>query len=175
MKFSIIDEIPYPRALVFETHRDKISEIVPYLPNVASVVVEHSEVDGSVVRQINRWTGESHDIPALLRPLIRPEVLTWLDRANWYQDKWMCDWELELAVLPKAITARGYNVFLEEGEETIIQMNGEFTIHPDRMVGASSILARQIAPAVERFIVGLLEPNLRQGNRAVLEYLEDNE
>ena len=175
MKFCVVDEIPFPRRLVFETHRDRLPEIVAYLPNVASAVIERSWVEGGVLHQLNRWTADNREIPTLLRPLVKPEFLTWIDRARWYEDQWMCDWELELAVLPNAITARGYNLFLEEGDETVVQMNGEFCLHPDRVTGVPSFVARQIAPAVERFVVGVLEPNLRQGNRAVAEYLEDQQ
>lgn len=174
MKFSLVDEIPHPRALVFSTHRDKLQELVPYLPNVASVATESRVVDGAVVRLVNLWTGASTDVPAPIRPLVKPEHLTWVDRAAWDQDRWRCDWEITLTALPDAVTARGFNTFLEEGADTIIQMNGEFVIHPDRIPGVPAFVARAAGPALEKFVVGLLQPNLRKSNQAVQQWIEDH-
>jgi hypothetical protein len=175
MDFCIVDNIPHPRPLVFATHRDKVVEMVPYLPNVKSVVIEKNDVDGPVTNQLYRWIGESHDVPRLLRPLIKTEFLSWLDKSIWYQDEWRCEWELELSVLPNAISARGYNIFLEDGDDTIVQMNGQFTIHPERITGVPTFVARRIAPAVEKFIVSLLEPNMRESNKAVFQYIQDQD
>ena len=173
MKFSLVDEIPHPRELVFSTHRDKLLELVQYLPNVSSVVPESRVIEGDIVRLVNIWTGSSTDVPAVIRPLVKPEVLTWVDRATWDKGRWRCDWDIKLSALPDAVTARGFNTFLEEGGETIIQMNGEFVIHPDRVPGVPAFVARAAAPALEKFVVGLLQPNLRKSNQAVQQYIED--
>ena len=174
MKFSLVDEIPYPRERVFRTHRDSLLDLVSYLPNVEGVDITSREVDGDVVRLVNHWTGASSDVPRMLRPIIKPELLTWIDRASWDQGRWRCDWQITLNAIPEAVTARGYNVFLDEDDETVIQMQGEFIIHPDRIRGVPTLVARRAAPALERFVVGLLQPNMRQINEAVLEYIEEN-
>ncbi len=174
MKFSLVDEIPHPRELVFATHRDKLVDLVPYLPNVASVVVKERVVEGEVVRLLNLWTVASSDVPAPIRPLLKPENLTYLDRASWDGSRWRCDWEITLTALPEAVTARGFNTFLDEGGETVIQMNGEFVIHPDRVPGVPTFVAKAAAPALEKFVVGLLQPNLKKSNQAVQQYIEDH-
>ena len=83
MKFSLVDEIPHPRELVFATHRDKLGELVPYLPNISSVESESRLVEGEVVRLVNVWTGSSTDVPSIIRPLVKPDYLCWVDRATW--------------------------------------------------------------------------------------------
>lgn len=174
MKFSLVDEIAHPRDLVYSTHRDKLVELVPYLPNVSSVVIESRLEESGLIKLVNKWTGTSDDIPAPLRPLIKPENLTWIDRASWDQGRWRTDWEITISALPEAVTARGFNTFLEEGGETVIQMNGEFLIHPDKVPGVPAFVARTAAPAIERFVVGLLQPNLRRSNQAVQQYIDDH-
>lgn len=174
MKFTLVDEIPWPRDVVFRTHRDKLPELVPYLANVDAVEVRERMEDGDVVRLLNHWSGSSDDVPALIRPVLKPELLTWVDRAVWDQGRWRCDWNITLNALPDAITAKGYNLFQDEGDETVIQIQGEFTVHPDRIPGVPTLLARKAQSAIERFVVGLLEPNLRLSNRAVEQYLEDH-
>ena len=173
MKFSLVDEIPHPRELVFSTHRDKLLELVQYMPNVSSVVPESRVIEGDITRLVNIWTGSSTDVPAVIRPLVKPEVLTWIDRAVWDMGRWRCDWEITLTALPAAVTARGFNTFLEEGGDTVIQMNGEFIIHPDRVPGVPSFVARAASPAFEKFVVSLLQPNLRKSNQAVQQYIDE--
>ena len=55
MKFNLTDEIPFERDEVFATHRDKLLELVEYLPNVDEVVVDAREEDGDIVKLVNLW------------------------------------------------------------------------------------------------------------------------
>ena len=174
MKFNIVDEIPFERELVFSTHRDKLEELVPYLPNVDKVVIREREEEGDVVRLLNEWSGATSDVPAVIRPLLNPEVLTWLDRAHWDQGRWRCDWEITITALPEAISARGFSQFSDEGGETLVEMQGEFVIHPDKIPGVPTFVAKRAAGPLERFVVSLLQPNLKRSNQAVLQYLEDH-
>lgn len=174
MRFTLTDELPHPRDLVFATHRDKLEELVEYLPNVESVITAKREEDGDVTRLENHWTGSSTDVPAVVRPLIKAEYLTWVDHAEWDASTWRCRWRIELGVLPGAITARGENVFREEGDSTVVDMTGEFIVHPERIPGVPGFVAKSAVPALEKFIVGLVQPNLRKSNAAVVEYLDDH-
>ena len=76
--------------------------------------------------------------------------------------------------MAEAITARGHNTFLDEGPDTVVQMNGEFVVHPERIKGIPAFVARSAAPTLERFVVGLLQPNLRRSNAAVRQYIDDH-
>jgi hypothetical protein len=173
MKFNLTDEIAFPLDEVFHTHRDCLVELVDYLPNVEEVVVESREESDGVVKLVNRWKGASSDVPAPLRPVIKPEMLTWIDRAQWDESRHRCDWQITLTALPEAVTAKGFNLFLDEGDETVIQMSGEFVIHPEKVPGMPTFMAKRLAPTLEKFVVGLLQPNLKRSNKAVEEYLED--
>lgn len=174
MKFSLTDEIPFPRDIVFATHRDKLLELVPYLPNVKSVVVRSRAVEDGVIKLVNVWTGTTDDVPTVIRSLIKPDMLTWVDTATWDEGRWRTDWDIDITALAGAVTARGYNTFREEDGETVLHMQGEFTIHPEKVPGVPGFVARAAAPTLERFVVGLLEPNLRKTNQAVRRYIEDH-
>ena len=174
MRIHVIDELPYERELVFSTHRDRLRELVPYLRGVDRIDVSERQIDGSVVRFENVWYGTSNDVPAVIRPILKPELLRWIDRAAWDQDAWRCDWEIELTALPDAVTARGTSRFRDEGAETVVEITGEFSINPDRIPGVPAFAARRAQPTIERFVVGLLEPNLTEANRAVEQYIEDH-
>lgn len=174
MRFTITDELPHPLDLVFQTHRDKLEELVEYLPNVESAKIVKRDVNGSVVKLENHWVGASTDVPAMLRPWIKAEYLSWVDFAEWDEANHTCRWRLELGVLPGAITARGETRFREEDDETIANMSGEFIVHPERLPGVPTFVAKRAAPTLEKFIVNLIQPNLRKSNAAVVEYIDDN-
>lgn len=174
MRFNLVDELPHSRALVFSTHRDKLLELVQYLPNIKGVETTSRVVDGSVVRLENVWKGSSEDVPSVIRPLVKAEYLSWIDRAKWDESDWSCEWQIELSLLKDAVTARGRNTFTEEDGVTIINMSGEFLIHPEKIPGVPTFVARSAAPTLEKFVIGLLQPNLRKSNEAVVSYIDDN-
>ncbi len=173
MKFNVTDEIPFERELVFSTHRDKLEDLLPYLPNVDSIEVQERVEEGDVVRLTNLWSGASSDVPAVVRSVLRPEHLTWTDRATWDHEKWQAQWNITINALPEAVSARGTTTFIDESGETLVRIEGEFLIHPERIPGVPAFVAKRAVPPLERFVVSLLQPNLRRSNQAVQQYLED--
>lgn len=174
MKFNITDEIPFEREIVFETHRDKLEELVDYLSNVDAIVTRERVEEGDVVRLVNEWTGSSSDVPAVMKSLVKPEHLSWTDRAVWDKSKWRADWQITINALPEAVSAKGSTEFFDEGDETLVRISGEFVIHPDRIPAVPGFVARAAAAPIERFVVSLLQPNMKRSNHAVEQYLEDN-
>jgi len=175
MKFTVNDEIDFPLDLVFPTYRDKLHEMLDYMDNVDMIEVKSREEDGDVVKLLNQWHGSADDIPKPLRPVVNADKLSWLDKATWDTHKHRVDWEITLLALPEAVTAKGFTLYKEDGDVTIISISGEFLIHPDKVPGVPTFVAKRLAPTLEKFVVGLLQPNLKKSNQAVQEYLEDNE
>ena len=174
MDFVIRDTLPFPRAEVFGVHRDRLPEVADFLPNVESIEVTQREEEGAVVRLVNLWKAAETEVPTVARPFIKPEMLRWIDRAVWNQDRWRCQWEIELGFLPEAITARGYNDFVEQNGQTTITINGEITIRAEKIPGVPRLLAGKLSSAIEAFVVKMIEPNLRQTNAAVRRLMEQD-
>jgi hypothetical protein len=173
MKFTIDDEIAFPIDEVFPAYRDKLHEMLDYMDNVERIEVKSREVDGDVVNLLNHWYGVSSDIPSALRPVLKPDMLSWLDKAKWDEGKHRVDWDITLPALPDAIVARGFTLYKEDGDVTVVQISGEFLIHPDKIPGVPTFVAKRLAPTLEKFVIGLLQPNLKKSNKAVEEYLQD--
>lgn len=174
MKFTIVDEIPFSIEQVFEAHRDKLPDMVDRMPNVEKIIVESREEDGDIVNLVNIWHAAETDIPAVARAFVSKEMLRWTDRATWDADEHTAQWNIELGFLPGAIICRGENTFEEVGGVTRITMEGELIIHADKIPGVPRLLAGKVGPAVEKFVIGLVEPNLRETNKVVAAYLEAN-
>lgn len=175
MKFTVIDEIPFPAEEVFKTHRDKLPEMVEQMPNVEKIVVESREEDDEKVHLVNIWHAAETEVPAVARPFIKRELLSWVDRATWDEDELTVEWNIELGFLPEAITCRGFNEFEEFDGVTRVTMEGELIVDANKIPGIPRMLAKKVGQVVEKFVVGLIEPNLRETNKLVERYMENDQ
>ena len=176
MKFTIKDTMPYPLETVFRTQRDRLAELGEYLDGIDAIIVEdHEEVSESVVKFVNLWKAASTDIPKVARAFIKPEMLQWHDYATWDESDWSCKWEMKLGFLPDAIEARGHNTWKSLGDRTLVTINGEIVIHGNKIPGVPRLLAGKVSDAVEKFVVKMIEPNLKKTNEGVTAYIRDHQ
>jgi hypothetical protein len=173
MKFTIKDTIPFPRELVFSTQRDRLPELASYLNDIRSITVNERNDEGAVVRFVNEWQAGGTDIPAIARSFIKPEMLRWLDHAVWNSDDWSCNWRIELGFLPDAIEAKGLNHWKDRGNETLVVIDGEINVNARKIPGVPGLMAGTIGPAIEKFVVGLIEPNLKKTCQGVSRFLQE--
>ena len=164
MELKADAQIPFNRPLVYETYRDRLPELVPYLPDIASIVVESREdgVDGvpGKSRFVNRWKAKGEDVPKVAQAVIKPEMLAWLDHALWDQDAWKCDWRIETQMFTENIRCRGSSVYEERDGGTMLRIRGDLDVSLSGIPGVPRFLASRVAPHVEKYIVQLLTPNL---------------
>lgn len=160
MKLEADARIAFPRELVFSTYRDRLPELVPHLPNIRSIKVVSRDDDGAKSKLLNDWDGEG-EIPKVAQSILKPEMLGWLDHAEWDQDAWTCDWRTETRMFTKNVTCHGHNTYVEDGPEaTILQIRGVLEMDLKGIPGVPRFLASKVAPHVEKFVISLLKPNL---------------
>ena len=86
----------------------------------------------------------------------------------------MCEWTQETAFFTDRVSCSGTNRYVEvDPHTTRIEIRGAFELRLQGLPGLPSILARRATPAVERFIVGLITPNLEKTAVAVERFLDD--
>ena len=173
MQFSIKDAIPFSRELVFQAQRDHLPDLAPYLHDIESIVVEERSTDGDVTKLVNTWTAKGGDIPTAAKGFIKPEMLKWTDYASWDQSQWRCSWNIVLGFLPGAIECTGSTSFAESGGRTTVTIAGDITIHGDKIPGIPRFMAGKLSGVVEKFVIGMIKPNLTKTNEGVTAYLRD--
>ena len=173
-KIDIKDEVAYNREKVFETFRDQLTDLVPHLPDVESVIVkERKEVDENTMEIVNLWSAEAEEIPRLARPFIKPEMLNWTDYATWREDKWTCEWRMEVGFLSEAVTCQGKTEYIARGEDkTEVVIKGELNVDARQISGVPRLGAGKIGDVIESFVVRLITPNLTNINRGLERYLD---
>jgi hypothetical protein len=173
VKFRFDQIINHPRQLVFETYRDRLPELVPYLPNCDRIeVVERSEPAPDVVKLKNLWYGNVK-IPKAARPFVKDELMSWFDHATWSSRQYAVDWVFELRVFTEAATCSGRNTFEDiDGERTRYLLTGELLIDLGKMPFIPRIF-RPLAPRVEKWLIDGVQPNLESIGAAVGKFLDD--
>jgi hypothetical protein len=174
MEFNVETTIAYPRQLVFETLRDHIVDLVPYLPDVDKIkVVERKQVSDTEVFLLNHWFGKTN-IPAMVKSILKPEMLQWKDHANWYADQFYCSWRLESLFADNLFACSGTNTFAEHGEaETRMNIKGRLDVYAERAVPSlMKGLAKKLGPQIEKIVVRTITPNFTTVAQGIQKYLD---
>lgn len=172
----IVDHaVDFPRALVFETMRDKMPDLAPLLPNVDSIDVrERREPSPGVIELVNLWKAAKTEIPTVARPFVDQSKLNWIDRARWTQADWGCAWNLEVGFMPERVKCSGSTRYEEMGpNRTMIRMRGKLELELKGLL--PGLIARSATPSVEAFIIKLVQPNFEKTIDALAQYLANQQ
>jgi hypothetical protein len=165
--------IPFPRDIVFAAYRDELIDLLPYLPNVRSIEIKSRKEEGNVIEFVNEWRGGG-DIPAAIRAVLSESVLAWTDYATWRSDAMCCDWRTETHAFTDAVTCKGTNRFVVEGDgKTLLEIRGSLEIDAKKIRGVPSMFAGTIGRKVEEFLVSKIQSNLVETAKGLVRYLEE--
>ena len=170
-KIDIEDQIRFDRELVYQTFRDHLAELLPYLPAVKDIIVESYDRDGDRVAIVNLWKAQDDDIPTVAEKFITPEMMQWTDRALWRDADFECDWDMEVGFLAEAISCSGTTSYLSSGDRTSVRIRGELHVDAKKIPGVPRLLAGKIGNIVEAFVVKMITPNLKEVNRGMETFL----
>ena len=175
MEISHDSLLLHPRELVFRTYRDRLPDMVPLIPNVASIQVTGRVEEGPRVHLVNDWKAKGR-VPKAAQGLIRPEMLTWTDRATWDEEDWSCAWVFETHFLPGQVQARGLNRFvaLPDGS-TRVEIRGDLRLPSNGLPGVPAFAARALVPQIKRFVVALVTPNMVRVTDGLDQFLNQQE
>lgn len=173
MQLNATAEIPFPIQQVYEVYRDKLPELVPYLPNIREIVVQRRTEDGQVVKLLNRWKGGG-EIPSAIRSVLSEKMLEWDDEATWDASQLTTQWRITVPTFKEAFRAEGRNRFEPMGpERTRFLIEGELSVDGGKIPGVPKLVGRTLAPVAERFLVGAIRPNLLEVSKGVERYLRE--
>lgn len=174
MIISVDTRIPFPRPLVYATYRDKIVELVPYLPNVRRIDVKSRREEGGLIHFVNEWHGGG-DIPVVARAVISEAMLSWTDLATWNESEFTTEWYVKTHAFTEAVHCAGVNRFKEANGVTLIESRGELAINTKELKGVPQLLAGMVGRTVEDFLSQKIGPNLLQVSEGVRHYLEQSQ
>jgi hypothetical protein len=180
MKIEADSVMSFPRRLVFETQRDRMEAIAPYLKNIRSVHVKQRTDAGSTVELVNVWEGKGSKIPEAIAHIVSQDMLVWRDRAVWNAEDWTCRWEIESDFFEDAVRCAGVisYVAIDEGR-TRVETKGDLRIDLKKKApGLPAVLASPLGPLgrlVEQFMVRQITQNLLAVSPGLGRYLEERD
>jgi hypothetical protein len=152
--------LPFPRARVFAAYRDRLVDLVEYLPNIRSITVRSREERPGEVKLVNEWAGGG-EIPAVARAFLSESMLGWLDHATWKEAGFVVEWRTEVGAFPGALTSAGKNSFIElPGGGTRIEFRGDLGCDASRVPGVPRLMARTLNGTIEKIFVSKVSENL---------------
>ncbi len=172
MDFRAETTVEGPRDAVYKVNRDKLVELVPYLPNVIKIEVTNREEKDGKIKLVNVWHGGG-EIPAAVRSFLASGI-AWTDYAEWDESKWQVAWRSESHSFKNAVDSRGHNEFLELGpKRSMIRIIGKIDVDAAKVPGVPRLLAGKIGKLIESFLVKQIQDNLTEVGKGVERYLRE--
>lgn len=165
-------DIAFPKDLVYLTYRDKLPDLVPYLPNIRGIEVKSRREEPGVVHLVNVWHGGG-DIPTAARAFLSESMMSWTDIATWRDAELSVEWRTETHAFTEAVKCGGTNRFVETGPSSVrFEIRGEIAIDPKK-IPVPRFLAGRAASAIEDFLLKKITPNLIAVSDGVRRFLEE--
>ncbi len=159
MNFEVEERVNYPREVVFTTIRDKLPELVPYLPNVKKIDVLEKKKTKDIVNLKNKWYAD-FEIPRAVQKVIKIEEIAWIDYARWSEKDYTCEWRIEPVFFKEYVDVKGVNYYYEDDGETIIKLTGEINIDVSKHPLVPRLLSGVINKEITGIVVNGIKPNL---------------
>lgn len=173
MRFDIADPIPLPADAAFRLVRDDMPALVPYMEDVESIEILERTEQGDEVYLVNQWKASSKSVPAAVRKLVSPELLTWKDHATWHTETRACKWRLEPMRGGDIFQCTGSTRVEDTGDGTSrLALTIDLEIHPDKIPGIPAFLGRSIRGQVEAVLGKLLTSNMKNLGKSIRRYAE---
>lgn len=174
MKLEVTVEIPFPRDRVFSVYRDKLPDLISYLPNVRSIEQVSRTDEGQFTKLLNHWRGGG-DIPSVARSFVSEKLLEWDDHATWDNTAFTCAWRTEVGAFKEAVRAEGKNHFEDlGGTKTRLTIRGDIEVDARKVKAVPRLLAGPVGSGVETFLVATIKPNLVSVANGLTKYLREH-
>jgi len=162
--FKSVQIVKVPMDSIWVIIRDHLDQLVPQLPDIQSVTVQHrSEPAEGEIALVNLWQAKAN-LPAILSSIIKPEALAWTDRATWNITDNICTWQIELHFAKDRSRCYGKTIFEPAlgGKGCRITFSGDFEVNAAGLPGVPSLLEGAVAAAAESFVGSLIPTNFRK-------------
>ncbi|MEW5945287.1 MAG: hypothetical protein AB1742_03730 [bacterium] len=176
LKFKIVENFPFPLKKVFEFAASNFEGLEEHIPNVKRIrVLKKEKLD----ENREKWTVLFHGagpIPMLARPIVRPYMLRWKEEMIFDFDKLTVEWNVQPFHFREHFQCRGITHCREENNgASRIEVVGSLAITLNRLMGLPDSATTAAAQIIERFIGGLIEPNLRRYYHALREMMNEEQ
>jgi hypothetical protein len=175
LDFSQEAILDHPLERVFAAFRDRLAELVAFLPAIESIeTVERTELGPGRVRLINVWQGNRAVAPRVVRPFATSKALRWRDTAEWDEADRVTDWVFETFQFGDFYDCAGRNTYHPHPRGTRFLLTGRLEVYPEKVPGVPRFLAGKLKPLIEDFVRQRVIDNLAELVRGVERLLQSS-
>ena len=152
---ELLNRIDHPTEVVYATLRDRLSELVGYIPDLAELKrVSFERSSGSGVEITSHWRA-STPIPAVAESVLPKDLFQWTQVALWKDD----DRSVEYRLHGFGFGASGVVHFLSEGGGTVVKATVYVDIQFERFMVPKWVV-KKVHPLVEKNVRRVLHANM---------------
>jgi hypothetical protein len=166
--------VKHPKPVVWETMRDRLTEMAPFLDDVSSIKqLDRTDLVNGGVRLTNLWKADI-EIPEAIRSVLHASDVSWLDRAEWFQTNSRCEWQIEPQFFTEHIKCHGTTIFEPAigGRGTRITFEGIIDITLNNIPGVPNFMLGTATKAIESLVTTLIPKNFQKMATAMSNLLE---
>ncbi len=173
-EYSLKTEIPLN--IVYQTFRDNLYKLAPYLPDISNIeLLERKETEDRVFT-VNKWSGKNI-LPAALSQFIKLEGIAWLDKGEWSKSEYVCNWSYEPYVFQGQINAHGQDIYSTDGEYTTIRFVGDIYINLEQypfVIVVPTIMRKKLVDEFLNVILSRIQSNFIALVKGLEAYIQEN-
>jgi hypothetical protein len=161
--FRSLVVVKRPHTVLWSVMRDRLSDLAPQIADVEDIrQLERSGDADSVVQIVNRWCVR-HQVPPMIRSVLKTDDLSWIDRNTWDARTLTCAWTIEPEFLTEHIACSGRTTFAPAmaGQGARVTFEGGFDLKPGLFGGLPGGVERLAAGFLESIVTTVIPRNLR--------------
>ena len=171
--FNSVSIVKHPVDLVWETIRDRLPELVPFMEDMEKITqLKREELPDGVVRLDNLWQANPR-LPLIQSAHLKPEMFAWVDRAEWRPQSHECHWKIESRFLPESLQCWGLARYEPAigGRGTRVTFEGQLGLSAPNQPGMA-FLDGSLVKGFETLAGSLIPKNMRKLTEAVGVFLD---
>jgi hypothetical protein len=173
--FKTMIVVKHPKPVVWQTMRDRLTEMAPFLDDVSSIKqLDRKDLTNGRVRSTNLWKADI-EIPDAIRSILHASEVRWLDRAEWFEHRSRCEWQIEPQFFTEHIKCCGTTLFEPAigGRGTRITFEGNIEITLNSIPGIPNFMLGTATKAIESLVTTLIPKNFQKMATAMSNLLEE--
>ena len=148
---------------------ENLPALAPWLPHVTRIeILKEQALSERRSARDYAWHVDEKIIPAVAKPFLREHVESLHSTTLWYHDQHQVELHFYLDTVPGLLDCHGHFALIESPEGTLMTLQAEIVIQPEKMPRLPALVGRSIRPTVE----GVVEDALRPALEALPEALE---
>lgn len=153
--------VAVPPDLAWTTLHTRLPDMAPWLPHVDRIeVLKEQSISERRTSRDYSWHVEDDLVPAIAKPFLREHMQALHSATLWHHDQQQVELQFYVDTAPGLLDCSGHFALIPEGDNTLMTLQAEIVILPEKLPGLPALVGKGIRPTVERVVEDALRPAL---------------